>query len=233
MLYIFLAALSSSALSFIFKFFPRYHVDTFQAIVFNYFSCVLTAWVVGGSFPITKELLLSDAAQYAFVIGTMFILTFQVVGLCVQWLGMATAAILQKMSMLATVIVAIIFYQDPITTFKILGIGLAILAIFLMNRPRKEQKEQENSQNNPRNRLLTLIAAITFFASAACDLGVFLIAKIGNSSAGNPELAPVIFLTAGTLGLLFLIIFPFTMASNHDVICRISKTASAFLLRAK
>ena len=101
----------------IFKLFHKYDIDNLQAIVVNYFVCVITATFVNGGSPIPSDINQQPWFYYAFGLGFIFIIVFNLMALTVQNFGVVVATIFQKMSLIAPTLIAIIFYNE---TYKIL-----------------------------------------------------------------------------------------------------------------
>ncbi len=197
MLYVILSALCSVALNIVFKFFKQYNVETFQAIVVNYFTCVLTAWVVSGVFPLTPSVTQVAGFPHSVVLGSLFIIGFYFVGISVQVLGVATSAILQKMSVLVTILVAVAFYHEPLGVLKTFGIIAALASIVLTNIRPTEANADKSVQKT------ALLIAITLFVlSGVCDAGVFVVNKMAQGATSDLRLVAVIFGTAGFWGAL-------------------------------
>lgn len=130
MIFIILAILCSSLNVLLFKFFEKIQVDSFQAIVFNYFTCVLAGYLtIESGFQFDSQTMLSWL-PYALVIGTTFIGSFYLIALTTLRNGVSVAAIANKLSMVIPIIVAFVLYKEPATWNKIIGILLAIIAVF-------------------------------------------------------------------------------------------------------
>lgn len=133
MLYLLLSVLSSVVLGFLFKLFPKYGVHTFQAIIVNYFVCVLCGWVALGDFPVHAGILEENWFPYAVVLGLLFVTTFNFAAITFQRFGMTVGAVMQKMSIVISVTYFIIVFSESTAILKIGGIILALVAILLTN----------------------------------------------------------------------------------------------------
>jgi hypothetical protein len=76
MSFLFIAIVCSVLLGFIFKLFLRFKVDTFQAIVFNYFTCLTCGWLHLGHFPVERATFDMPWFPYALFLGLIFISGF-------------------------------------------------------------------------------------------------------------------------------------------------------------
>ena len=82
----------SSWLTLSFKLLEKLRIHTFQAIVFNYITCVITGSFVNGAFPINNELVGKDWFRWAMLIVTIFIALFNFIAKKSQKMGVDVAS---------------------------------------------------------------------------------------------------------------------------------------------
>ena len=152
-----ISILSSSVLFFIFRLFPRYKVDTAQAIVVNYFTAFICGCIVSGSLPDFGELAETSLLPYVVISGFLFISLFIGMGISSYQNGMGTTSVAVKMSMALSMIFFIIAYGESVTLFKIAGFVLAFLGIFLITF----------EKNEPGKRSSALVLLLFLFAGSA------------------------------------------------------------------
>ncbi|MFT6321111.1 MAG: drug/metabolite transporter (DMT)-like permease, partial [Granulosicoccus sp.] len=128
--------------------FPKYGVNTLQAIVVNYFVCVTMAGLVLGKFPIVSNVHQTEWFPFALFLGFIFIIGFNITALSFQKLGVTLTTIMQKMSLLLTVPVAIWMYNEDINAWKFFGLLAGLVAIYLTNQPNKE--DLDKAKNLPK-----------------------------------------------------------------------------------
>lgn len=139
MVYLLLSILSSSSLMVIFKYFDRFKVHTFNAIVANYF--------VAGALSIlldTSGIELAEGPSQlwfvnALIIGVLFIILFNVIGISTQKIGVSVTTVANKMSLIIPVLFAVFVLGDSLNTIKIAGIALALLAVYLTTKTEKRE----------------------------------------------------------------------------------------------
>jgi drug/metabolite transporter (DMT)-like permease len=199
MVYLILCILINAFIGSIFKWFDKYGVEHFQAIVTNYFVCICMAGIVSKSIPIPSDLISKPWLGFAILTGVILIIVFNIMGSTIKTVGVGTATVFQKMSLIAPSLVAIFYYNEPTTAIKWLGIALAIIAIFLMCYP----SSTEGHKSLHRNALLLCI--LTFVGSCFVDLAFFFIDKWGLAPNGDIQFLASLFLIAGTLGLLVIL----------------------------
>jgi len=186
----------------IFKLFDRYQIDNLQAIVVNYFVCVLTAAVVIGGNPIPSDLIGQPWFWYALGLGSIFIIVFNLMALTVQNFGVVIATIFQKMSLLAPTLIAILFYGETSNFIKWAGILSSVASIFLLSYQKKDQKGQESHHSG----LIWMLPILTFLGSCLIDSALYLVEKQNLAQNGDIGFVASLFLSAAINGFFILCI---------------------------
>lgn len=125
------------AINLLFKFFDRWQIHTFQAIVANYVSCVVTGSIALNGFPVSADTPREPWFLMALGLGVLFITGFFTLAKTVQSFGVAVGSVTQKMSLLLSVTFSIWAYSEPINLFKIIGLLLALGSVVLANWPQR------------------------------------------------------------------------------------------------
>jgi len=195
LIYLLLSIACSVLLGFIFKLFERYRVHTFQAIMFNYFTCLGCGWLHGGKLPFTIADREAEWMPYALLLGVVFISGFNTAALTVRYFGVTVSQVMQKMSILITVPFAILAYGESSGVAKLLGFALALCSIVLVNWPRAEQQASNCSG------LGRLWIPLTTWVLAGVIEVVFVIVQHHQmTDQGDPAFITTVFSTAGILG---------------------------------
>ncbi len=203
MLYLILSVICSVILGFLFKLFPRFNVDTFQAIVFNYFTCVICATIHIGNFPIQAESFGKNWMPFALFLGFVFITAFNGAAATVRYFGVTVAQIMQKMSILMTVPFAILWYGESAGGLKIFGVFVALVSIILVNWPQKQIDFVEKPVKfSP---FLLVIPILTWFLSGILEVVFVKVQHEKMIEFGDVAFVSTIFGTAGLLGLAYAI----------------------------
>jgi drug/metabolite transporter (DMT)-like permease len=130
-------------LGIIFVYFNKYKIDIFQAIVFNYWVCVITGSLVLGDFPIHTNALQSNWFKMAIVMGVLFISVFNLIGISSVLVGATITQTANKLSLAIPVIVSYFLYHENISLLKMIGILLALIAvIFTMSKNTNGEKKK-------------------------------------------------------------------------------------------
>ncbi len=133
--------LSSSVLFLLFRLFPKYNVDTAQAIVVNYFTAFVCGWIINGQLPQLSGLNASGLLPFALLSGFLFVSLFIAMGISAAKNGMGTTSVAVKMSLALSMIFFIIAYDESLTVLKTAGILLAFAGIFLVTYEKDTKKQ--------------------------------------------------------------------------------------------
>ena len=131
MIYLFLSILLSTFLGVIFVYFNKYKIDIFQAIVFNYWICVITGSLVLGNFPIHANSIQTDWFKMSIIMGVLFISVFNLIGISSVLVGATITQTANKLSLTIPVVVSYFLYHENISLLKMIGILLALIAVIL------------------------------------------------------------------------------------------------------
>ena len=142
MIFLLLSILFSTGLFVIFKYFGIYKIDVLKAIFVNY----IVAFSMGFFFaerqiPIS-EIYLQPWFSGALFLGALFVSIFFVMAMTAQENGVSVTSIAGKMSVVVPVVFGIILYNESVTFLKIVGIIMALIAVYLSSV--KEEKSEKN-----------------------------------------------------------------------------------------
>ena len=187
-----------SSMVMLFKYFEKINVNNLQAISANYFTAgILSIIFLPNSFEFDKINYSNTTIFFvlAFIVGLLFVLTFNLYAHGAQKIGVTPSTIANKMSMIIPIIIGIILLNEEVTFNKILGISFAFVAIFLSSIGDRKYSLNKNH---------LIIIVLLFIGQGLAD-GILNWAQefILNGSNMNLFFA-VTFLAAGFTGLLFV-----------------------------
>ena len=187
-----------SSMVIMFKYFEKINVNNLQAISANYFTAgILSIIFLPNTFEFDKINYSNTTIFFvlAFIVGLLFVLTFNLYAHGAQKIGVTPSTIANKMSMIIPIIIGIVLLNEEVTFNKILGISLAFVAIFLSSIGDRKYSLNKNH---------LIIIVLLFIGQGLAD-GILNWAQefILNGSNMNLFFA-VTFLAAGFSGLLFL-----------------------------
>jgi drug/metabolite transporter (DMT)-like permease len=187
-----LAALSMALLFLLFKAFDRRRVPLLPAIVINYFTAC--AWGVGITRPwetgIPQQLLLP-----ALGLGVLFIAIFYLTGLSAQRAGVAATSVASKMSLVLTVLFAVVVFGDRPSVLGWLGIALALVAVPLASF----------TKGAPGARGVWLLPLMLFLGNAAIDIGLNGVQRELLTPPTEALFPTLVFAVAGSIGIVAII----------------------------
>lgn len=196
MIALLISILASSLLFVIFKLFDNYHINTLQAIVINYIvacSCGILAYDT----PIAISTLPNyDWFYGSMLLGMFFILVFSFMVITTQKNGISVVAVASKMSIAIPVIFGIIVYNESVEFWKLTGISIAMIAVYLTsiksNKGITIQKKE------------LLYPALVFIGSGIIDTSLKYMETNFVAKQDVPLFSATIFAFAGGTGILVL-----------------------------
>lgn len=204
MIYLLLSILTNAAIYLIFKWFGKWNIRLFEAIVANY----ITAFTIG-CFNVPD---LSSAIETArtlptwtvggLCLGVVFISIFYLMAITAQKVGVSVTTIASKMSMaLAVILMVLIDPNEYLGWMKSLAIALALAGVVLASLKEGEEKFRWRFLFWP---LLILVG------SAVIDFGVAHFSSMAANENEKALYACLSFGTAAVVGLIGVIKHLFT-----------------------
>ncbi|SNZ00656.1 DMT family transporter [Flagellimonas pacifica] len=130
MLYLVLSVLCTSLIFVIFKLFDVFKIQTLYAIVANYVvACTVGLLLSESSFSF-DEVIAKSWFMGAIALGIFFIFVFNLMAKTAQVAGVSVASVATKMSLVIPVVFGVILYQEKLSGLQILGIFLALAAVY-------------------------------------------------------------------------------------------------------
>ncbi|MDR9488040.1 EamA family transporter [Salibacter sp.] len=193
MIYLILSIASSTLLFVIFRWIGLARINNFQAVAINY-------WVAGllglglffkdvPEFTAKPDNLITSGAM-----GILFITIFYFMVRTTQEYGISVGSVANKMAVVIPTVVAISLYSEPVNSWKIIGILLAIVSLYLTNK----KKGKDSSK------YIGLFPIIVFLGSGLIDTILNYAAfKLVREYEGI--FTSFIFLAAGILGAIAIL----------------------------
>jgi len=131
MIFLLLSIISSASLFIIFKYVDRYGLKNFDVIIINYVIASILGFSVSTYNPDIFPLYSNPWFPYSVIIGILFVIGFVLIGKSSQKVGIAITTVASKMSVIIPITFSLLYDPyDHITTLKVTGILLALLAVF-------------------------------------------------------------------------------------------------------
>lgn len=160
MIYLLLSVVFSTSLFVIFKYFEIFKVDTLKAIVVNYIVAFSIGFLTTDSTISFGDLFQQDWIYGAVALGLMFVSIFFVMALTAQRNGVSVVSVAGKMSVVIPILFGIFLYNESVVFLKIVGILIALVAVYLASV--KEEKTENNNAS-------IVFPIILFLGSGAID----------------------------------------------------------------
>jgi len=133
----------------------------------------------------------------AFLLGVMFILVFNVMALTSQKNGLSVASVSSKMSVVIAIVFGVWYYEESLSLIKVIGILLALVAVYLTSSKEKNGIAQKNKD--------FLFPILLFFGSGAIDTSLKYVETSYVAEGGVPLFSATIFGCAFVLGVIVLL----------------------------
>lgn len=208
MIYLALSILASTIILILFKLFDRYRVNTLQAIVVNYIAACASGLITYNAPIHINEIVSSKWFVGALLLGFLFISIFNVMALTAQRNGLSVASVAAKMSVIIPVVFGLYVYQESMGLQKIIGIILALIAVYLTSIKSK------SSINSTKGLLLPVIL---FLGSGIIDTSIKYLETTYVAQNGIPIFSATIFFFAGIIGIGIIIRKSFKKTYKFDL----------------
>lgn len=197
MQYLALSILFSSLIFVIFKLFVRFQVQTLYAIIINYIiACLVGIMRYPGELNII-ELPSKSWFWGALGLGALFIIVFNLMAATSQKLGVSVASVATKMSFVLPSILGVFLYKEALSLLQIIGIVLAIVAVYLAAM--KQSKESFSSS-------MLLLPFLVFLGSGIIDVAIKYFQEVHVPEEEFALFSSMVFFFAGIIGILFILI---------------------------
>ena len=201
MIEITLTIVTFSLMLIIFKYFEIFKVNNLQAIIVNYITAGALALVADGS-VLTNNFSITNLFQptfiyYALIIGVLFIITSNLIAFGTQKIGIAITTVSNKMSMIIPVLIGLFVFKEDKNFLKLIGIVLAILAIFFSC--------SKNGKLSFDKKYLPVIILV-FIGQGIADSTLKWAQEFAINASNNNVFFATTFFTAAFSGTLFMMI---------------------------
>ncbi len=135
MIYLALSILFSVLLLINFRLFPKYDINTTQAISLNYIVCFVTGLILMPNGQVFTLDLAQNWTWYCLLLGVGFIITFLLSGLATQRMGMTATSLANNVSLVLPVLASLFLFNTEIKFdfANYLGLACAFVALILVS----------------------------------------------------------------------------------------------------
>jgi drug/metabolite transporter (DMT)-like permease len=185
--------LFSSFIFILFKLFPKFGIDTFQAIVFNYFTACICGFALYGDSWSNAAWSDINWLYAALICGVLFISLFVLMGKSSQINGVAITSVAVKMSMAISAI--FIGFGESFGFLKITGIVMAIIGVLLVSFDKSSSKQKP----------VIWMLLVLFFGSGMLDFVLNFVQKYMLTNLTAALFSAIGFGIAGFFGVIMLV----------------------------
>lgn len=197
MLFLIATTLFSTGIFILFKLFKLYNINNLQAIVGNYMIASFVGFYSYESKFSATEIFQASWFPLSILIGGAFIGVFFLFALSNQKVGVAITAVSSKMSVVIPTAAGFLLFSDPLSPQKIIGIVLALVALYLALYKKSDGVSRFNLK-------LILLPLFLFIGTGANDL----LMKIADHYFVTDDvllLTSIIFSIALIIGVIILV----------------------------
>jgi len=195
-IYLLLSILFNAVLFVIIKLFAKFNIDALQALVVNYFVAFLVGLFFLDSSIVLTEIITEDWFKGSILLGFVFISTFYATTLTSQRNGLSVASVASKMSVIIPISLGVILYNENLGFIKIIGILLALVAVYFTSK--KETGEVQQASN-------LLYPILVFIGAGTIDASLKYLQTFHVPSEKIGLFSSVTFFCAFTVGILTIL----------------------------
>jgi drug/metabolite transporter (DMT)-like permease len=199
MIYLLLSILSSTGILIVFKLFKQFNIDRLQAIVVNYIvACICGFVAFNGPINLTS---ISQTQWFlpTLALGALFILIFNLMALTAQRAGLSVTSVATKMSLAIPILFGLLFYKESVNSLKIIGIVLALVAVYLTSTRERAGKHRIGAS-------VLILPLLVFLGSGIIDTAIKYLEDAYVGIDEVPLFSSTVFGAAAVLGIVFLLI---------------------------
>lgn len=204
MLYLIAGIVANVSLFLAFRTFSIFKIDNLQAIVVNYFVCVITGMIFIGKPDILLSIdLTASWSWFAIFIGLLLVIGFYSASLTAQSMGVSITSVASKMSMVFPVLFSLLFLKiesKDFSFFNYFGMVLAVLAIYLGSLREGSIKKAKLSR-----KWMFLLPFTVFVAGGLIDISINYSSYMLITPLNEEVFAIVLFGGAAIIGSVLLI----------------------------
>ncbi len=143
MIFLLSSILISTLFGISFKIISIRNINSFQTIIVNYIVAGSLGFLTTKSAITPLNVVNEPFVGLAFFLGIIFIGSLFVIAETTAKYGISVAQVANRMSVVVPISVAVLLYGDGVTPFKIIGVILAIVAVYLVSHKESGSKADD------------------------------------------------------------------------------------------
>jgi drug/metabolite transporter (DMT)-like permease len=197
MSYLILSILISTLFGISFKIIAVNNIKSFQAIVINYLVAGSLGFITTTSDVTPFTIFEQKWTWLAIGLGIVFVSSLFVIAETTARSGISVAQVSNRMAVVIPISIAMLYYGDALTVYKIAGIVLAIISVYLVSH--KEEK------GSVKQKLWWLFPLVIFICSGIIDSAINYGQRFLLSENDFDAFLSTVFMTAFVFGFLALL----------------------------
>tara|TARA_R110000765_G_scaffold212007_3_gene317081 strand:+ start:1713 stop:2552 length:840 start_codon:yes stop_codon:yes gene_type:complete len=179
----------------IFKLFAKCQVQTIYAIILNYFIACSVGLLYNKE-PFNFTVIPQKSWFWGSIaLGLLFILIFNLMAATSQKLGVSVASVATKMSLTIPVLFGVFFYKEALGILEIIGIILALFAVYLTSLKEHKIKVEKWA---------FVLPVLVFLGSGIIDTSIKYFQEVHMPEKEYALFSACVFASAGIFGVLFI-----------------------------
>jgi drug/metabolite transporter (DMT)-like permease len=196
MIYLIASIIVSTLFGISFKIISIKNINAFQTIIINYIIAGSLGFITTQSDVTPLNVFNQSWIWIAIGLGIVFIGSLFVIAETTSKYGISVAQVANRMSVVIPISIAILFYGDALTVFKVIGIVLAIAAVYLVSH--------KEVTTNATQKFWWLFPLIIFICSGIIDSSINYAQRNLLSANDFDAFLSTIFSTAFVFGAIVL-----------------------------
>lgn len=197
MIFLILSVLVSTLFGISFKVIAVKNINGFQAIIVNYVVAGSLGFLTTKSTVTPLNVFNESFFSIAVFLGIVFISSLFVISETTAKQGISVAQVANRMSVVVPISIAILFYGDGVSVSKIIGIILAIMAVYLVSH--------KEAQGKVADKFWWLFPLIIFVCSGIIDSSINYAQRNLLNDLNFDAFLSTIFATAFVFGFIVLL----------------------------
>lgn len=181
----------------VFKLFSRFKINTFQALTFNYVIACICGIILQENSIKFSEVPQFEWFPFALGLGGLFISVFNLMAITTQRSGLSVVSVATKMSVVIPILFGLLYYKESLGFFKIIGIILALVAVYLASIKTKDGIKIKLSN--------FIFPVLVFLGSGTIDTTIKYLEGEFIAKNDIPIFSATIYAMAGLIGFAILI----------------------------
>lgn len=197
MSYLILSILISTLFGISFKIIAVNNIKSFQAIVINYLVAGSLGFITTTS-DVTPFTIFEQKWVYVAIgLGIVFVSSLFVIAETTARSGISVAQVANRMAVVIPISIAVICYNDDLTVFKVIGIVLAVISVYLVSHKEEAGKTKQ--------KLWWLFPLVIFICSGIIDSSVNYAQRFLLNEHDFDAFLSTVFTTAFVFGFMALL----------------------------